>query len=89
MKKLLLLVMVAIIASVTFVFADEDNDEDVKEMIEEKCSLCHTPDYAFNNSNTEQGWRDTVTRMVEENGAELTDEEFDKIVKYLAEHRGK
>jgi mono/diheme cytochrome c family protein len=66
-----------------------DADEKAKELFEDKCSLCHTADYATDIKGTPDEWREIVIRMKDDNGADMTDEEAETIIKYLSTHYGK
>jgi hypothetical protein len=64
-------------------------DDKAKELIEEKCGLCHTSDYATGTTNTAGEWRETVMRMKDDNGADLTEKEAEAIIGYLSRHHGR
>jgi len=57
-------------------------------LLDERCSVCHSPDKAKNQTNTSEGWAAIVTEMVGK-GAELTAEEQAVLVEYLAQNYGK
>jgi hypothetical protein len=63
-------------------------DGDGKAVVEKVCTACHDLDTALADKHTEKEWRSVVDTMVNR-GAEGIDEEFDKIVKYLAKFFGK
>ncbi|MHC4946405.1 MAG: hypothetical protein ACYTG7_25615 [Planctomycetota bacterium] len=94
MKKIIL---TAILVLACFVLAyansdteaDPNSNNDAKALFEEKCDLCHGADYATDIKNTEEEWRVVVIRMKEDNGADMTDEEAETIIKYLTTHYGK
>jgi cytochrome c5 len=56
-------------------------------LLEERCSTCHGTDRVTQASKTQEEWDQTVTNMVEK-GAELTAEEQEVLVAYLAENYG-
>jgi mono/diheme cytochrome c family protein len=56
-------------------------------LLEERCSTCHGTDRVTQASKTQEEWDQTVTNMVEK-GAELTAEEQEVLVAYLAETYG-
>ncbi len=56
-------------------------------LLEERCSTCHGTDKVTQASKTQEEWEQTVTNMVEK-GAELTAEEQEVLVAYLAENYG-
>ena len=47
------------------------------------CSQCHAPEQAADQQLDKAGWKDLVDQMASK-GADATDEEFEKIVQYLA-----
>jgi mono/diheme cytochrome c family protein len=59
------------------------------EMFKRHCSVCHGLDVvtAFGRSGEE--WREVVQRMVEQNGAMLTEPERDAVIAYLVKTHGK
>jgi hypothetical protein len=59
----------------------------VKLLFETKCSRCHPLDLPLRRAKTLEGWRRTVGAM-RKRGVELTDEEAEKIARYLASIRG-
>ncbi len=63
-------------------------DGDGKDLVEKICAACHGLDTAIADKHTEKEWRSVVDTMVNR-GAEGTDEELDKVVKYLAKFFGK
>lgn len=78
-----------VLTCIVMVYADSDNDEKAKELFEAKCDLCHSKEYATEIKNSEEEWRVVVIRMKDENGADITDEEAETIIAYLAKHYGK
>lgn len=53
----------------------------------EACTVCHGADQVINASYDAEGWADTVDRMMSY-GAEVSDEDFETIVNYLAANYG-
>ncbi len=51
------------------------------------CSSCHTIDTPLSKRKDLDGWRRTVWVM-RQRGADLTDDEAEKVARYLAEVRG-
>jgi competence protein ComEA len=49
------------------------------------CSKCHSPNNVIANGQNQQGWEDTITKMVGF-GATGTDEEFSEILAYLVKN---
>ena len=62
---------------------------EAKALFYEKCEYCHSADAATGINDTSEGWRETVTRMREDNGAPLSAEEAETIIKYLSENYGR
>ncbi len=54
-----------------------------RELMIRVCSQCHSPDVAAEQQNDTAGWKTLVDQMASK-GAVATDEEFDEIVRYLA-----
>jgi hypothetical protein len=60
------------------------NTLDGKTLVEQTCSQCHPLSRVTQAGKTEQGWRQTVQRMVSY-GAPLSQEEEQVVIQYLAE----
>jgi len=58
-----------------------------EELLEARCTRCHSLDRVKTASKTQAEWEATVERM-RGKGAELTDEEADILSEYLAETYG-
>ena len=54
-----------------------------KDLVTERCTRCHTIDVIEARHSTAQEWHEIVERMIN-NGAQVTQEEVDVIVAYLA-----
>ncbi len=61
---------------------------DPYDILVRTCTLCHDLDRPFSQRNTLEDWRLIVQKM-QELGAKATDEEFEKIIQYLAYYYGK
>lgn len=59
-----------------------------KDLVMNVCTVCHELGRITSKKRTKEEWNDTVDKMAK-NGAKATDEEFDKIVAYLAKYFGK
>src|SRR5579862_2618549 len=59
-----------------------------KEIVMKVCTTCHGIDHFTGKKKTKDEWNDTVDKMAQR-GAQASDEEFDKIVAYLAANFGK
>jgi len=66
--------------------SDYFSDADARVFIDQTCTECHEV-RVFSRRGTEQQWRDLVFEM-RENGAELTDENLERLVEWLARVRG-
>lgn len=55
-----------------------------EDLVNEKCTMCHTLDRVNAANFDEQGWTSTVTRM-QQNGLVVTEEEKTSIIEYLAQ----
>ena len=54
-----------------------------RELMIRVCSQCHAPEQAADQQLDKAGWKDLVDQMASK-GADATDEEFERIVQYLA-----
>lgn len=52
-------------------------------LLQERCSVCHSPDMSTHAGKTKDSWERTVTTMIGK-GAQLTDAEKLVLVDYLA-----
>lgn len=57
------------------------------ELLQNRCTECHSLDMVMAASKTQGEWEATVTSM-RDKGAELTDEEAQILIEYLAETYG-
>ena len=57
------------------------------ELLQERCTECHTLDRVESESHTQAEWEAEVEHM-REYGADLTDEEAQTLVEYLVENYG-
>ena len=62
------------------------SDQDARVFLEETCAECHEI-RVFRQRNTLAKWRDLVLEM-RENGAELSDENLERLVEWLGRTRG-
>jgi mono/diheme cytochrome c family protein len=69
-------------APVNGIDAPTDGDS-ARVLVESRCSGCHTLDRVWAQDQDRAGWESTVRRM-ESNGLQITDEEREIIVEYLA-----
>ncbi len=60
-----------------------------EQLFETKCGLCHSINRPKSKMKTSEGWKSTVMRMKNINGAPLSDEEANMIIGYLSENYGK
>ena len=82
---------VATTAAVTAIAADQGNgsaepgaeQQAGKDLVTERCTRCHTIDVIQARHSTANEWHEVVERMIN-NGAQVTQEEVDVIVAYLA-----
>ncbi len=86
--------MVNLLTLVAFLFAQPPaKDADIpagpgKEIVTKRCGGCHGLDAITAESRTERDWRKKVDKMIDR-GAEVTDEEYQPIIKYLVANFGK
>ena len=62
------------------------SDQDARVFLEDNCADCHRI-RVFGQRNTAAKWRDLVLEM-RENGAELSDENLERLVEWLGRTRG-
>ena len=60
---------------------------DARIFMEVRCISCHTLDPIFSTRHSEEGWRVTLVSE-RERGAQLNDEELEKLTEWLARARG-
>ena len=89
--KLILSLMISTViigSSYSFVFAGKAEASDPEGLYETKCSICHDIERSKSKKKSEKSWRNTVTRM-KKNGAPITDDEVEIIIRHLADNYGK
>ena len=70
------------------VLAGGSESSDPASLYEKKCSICHVIERSQSKRKSEKSWRQTVMRM-KNNGAPITDEEAEIIIRHLADNNGK
>ena len=86
MVKKIFLCMVAVMVMVGFSNAYADDLEKkiaISKLVEMKCSQCHKADQAKNMHTSRKGFIDTVKRMQNKKGANISDEEAGRIADFL------
>jgi hypothetical protein len=63
------------------------SDPEAKRLIDRACSNCHDVERVNQTRQTEEGWR-VLTIDMRERGAQLTDEEVERLVEWLGRVRG-
>jgi hypothetical protein len=63
------------------------SDPEAKRLIDRACSNCHDVERVNQTRLTEEGWR-VLTIDMRERGAQLTDEEVERLVEWLGRVRG-
>lgn len=58
---------------------------DVAELIESRCTTCHNLETAYKERPLDK-WQEVIDRMVEQQGANLNDEEHEAVVEYLEDN---
>ncbi len=89
--KLLVSILVStliVLSSYGVVLAGGAEDIDPAGLYEKKCSMCHSIERSKSKKKSEKGWRKTVMKM-KKNGATITDEEAEIIIKHLSDQYGK
>ena len=89
MKSIVLLVAAFMMMVTLPALVSAAGDMEAKALFESKCSMCHSLENATDITDTPEGWKSTVTRMRDENGCPITDQEFETIINYLAKTYGR
>ena len=71
----------------TGAFSQDLPDGEGKDVVVKGCTGCHDADNFTSKRKTKEGWKTTVDTMIAY-GAELSDEQSEIIVKYLAKNFG-
>lgn len=58
-----------------------------KAVVQTACSQCHSVDVILGQPRSRGDWMDVVSRMIG-NGAELSDDDFNLVIEYLATNLG-
>ncbi len=58
-----------------------------KAVVQTACAQCHSIDVITNQSRSREEWTDVVSRMIG-NGAQLSDDDYNLVIEYLATHYG-
>jgi mono/diheme cytochrome c family protein len=58
-----------------------------KALVQSACTQCHGIDLIVAHPRSREDWTEVVSRMVG-NGAELSDEDYNQVIQYLAIHLG-
>lgn len=81
----LLFAAAALLTSVTPVAAQSFPDGPGKDILEKKCSACHSPSQVTTVGRSAEEWQEVTVAMIDL-GAELNDEEVKVLVEYLAKN---
>jgi len=71
----------------TGALAQELPDGTGKALVQSACTQCHGIDVIVRQPRTRDEWTDVVSRMVG-NGAQLSDEDYNQVIQYLATYLG-
>ena len=88
--KLLRLVSFAAISTLTIVAgaqAQELPEGQGKALVQTVCTQCHGIDVIVSQPRSREDWTDVVSQMVG-NGAQLSDEDYNQVIQYLAINLG-
>jgi cytochrome c5 len=67
--------------------AQELPDGPGKALVQTACSQCHSLDVVVGQPRSREGWSEVVSQMVG-NGAELSDDDYNVVIEYLATYLG-
>lgn len=68
-------------------YAQELPEGQGKALVQSACTQCHGIDVIVRQPRSRDDWTDVVSRMVG-NGAQLSDEDYNQVVQYLATYLG-
>jgi mono/diheme cytochrome c family protein len=74
-------------AIATCAHAQELPEGQGKALVQSACTQCHGVDVIVRQPRSRDDWTEVVSRMVG-NGAELSDEDYNQVVQYLATYLG-
>ena len=63
------------------------SDPEAKRLLDRACAKCHEPERINKERRTAEGWR-VLTVDMRERGAQITDEDLEKLVEWLGRVRG-
>ena len=58
-----------------------------KALVQSACTQCHGIDVIVSQPRSREDWTEVVSQMVG-NGAQLSDEDYNQVIQYLATHLG-
>lgn len=87
-RSLLMLLVAMLAASATLIGgctggSDEDETLSGQTVVQEKCTTCHELNVVNEQPDTVD-WNDVIDRMINEQGAEITDAEKAAAIEYLS-----
>jgi mono/diheme cytochrome c family protein len=88
--RLLRLVSLAAISTLTIgarAHAQDLPEGQGKALVQTACSQCHGVDVIVGQPRSREEWGEVVSRMVG-NGAQLSDDDYNLVIEYLATHLG-
>ena len=88
--RLLCLASLATICTLAFgacAQAQELPEGQGKALVQSACSQCHGVDDIVSQRRSREDWQEVVSRMIG-NGAQLSDEDYNQVIQYLAINLG-
>ncbi len=67
--------------------ADDFAPGDMHDVVAKACTACHVAAQVTSQHKTADQWGETVNQMIS-NGAQVKDEDIDKVIAYLAKNYG-
>jgi cytochrome c5 len=67
---------------------DKGSEEKAAHVFETRCDVCHSKGSAVRVRGSRDGWERTVARIIQKNGAKITDEEAKAIMEHLEKEYG-
>ena len=87
LPRLASLAAVSTLTIVTYAYAQDLPEGQGKALVQSACTQCHGIDVIVGQPRSRDDWTDVVSRMVG-NGAQLTDEDYNQVIQYLATNLG-
>jgi uncharacterized membrane protein len=78
-----LMTLILIFAIISIALAENISPKDI---IEKRCSVCHSTNRVYDAKKSKADWESTVARMISY-GAQLNQDEREAVINYLSENK--